>query len=202
MADAQNNTAAPSQPPVTAPVVPPAAPGISAPPTTEPPAPPVTPPAAAPVYTITLADGALLDKSGIDRLTEVAKTHQIAPEAAQAVAELMDKALQDAKATTEAQFQALRAAWVDQIKADAEMGQGQYDANMARVRNALDRYASPELRSALDTTGLGDHPELVRFLSKIGRAMSEDGEILRGGTPPPVNRTAAEIMYGTPPAAS
>lgn len=195
---AQNNMTAPAN--VTA--TPTAAPAVAATaPTTATPegsatssTQPVAP--VAPAVTIKLPDGALLDKASIDRLTEVATAKGITTEAAQAVAELMDKALVDSKAAQDAEYQQMRNDWLAAIKSDAEMGGAKFDANTAKATQVLDRFASPELRAALNNSGLGEFPEFMRMLVKIGAAMGEDGEMIRAGSPVSEPVTAAEVMYG------
>ncbi|MEC7472463.1 MAG: hypothetical protein VX946_03765 [Pseudomonadota bacterium] len=46
---------------------------------------------------------------------------------------------------------------------------------------AIEKFGSPELRQVLNDSGLGNHPELVKFCHRIGKAISDDSLVL-GGT--------------------
>ena len=50
----------------------------------------------------------------------------------------------------------------------------------------------------LESTGMGNHPALVRFAHKVGQAISEDG-FLRGRGAPTSEKTMAEALYGSTP---
>ena len=60
---------------------------------------------------------------------------------------------------------------------------------------ALDQFGTPELREALDQTGMGSHPEVIRVFSRIGAAISE-GKVITGGIgTQDADKTQAEVMY-------
>ena len=53
----------------------------------------------------------------------------------------------------------------------------------------------PELRELLQSTGLGNHPVIVRTFNEIGKSISED--CMPGGKPAAVqDKTFAEALYG------
>lgn len=80
-----------------------------------------------------------------------------------------------------------RAAWVDQTKADKEVGGDSLPESLAVAKKALDKFASPQLRDVLFKTGLTNHPEMVRAWARVGKAISEDSFVPGGKTktPPP-----------------
>lgn len=59
----------------------------------------------------------------------------------------------------ESQVKAIRQEWVASAKADAEFGGEKLAANLATAKKALDTFGSTELRTLLNQSGLGDHPE-------------------------------------------
>ena len=68
-------------------------------------------------------------------------------------------------------------AWAEALPSDQEIAGKdgtEYAANIARAKQALDKFGSPKLKQELDKTGLGNHPELVRLFVRIGKAMKED----------------------------
>ncbi|CNK23338.1 Uncharacterised protein [Yersinia frederiksenii] len=83
--------------------------------------------------------------------------------------------------------------WGNDVKADKEIGGDKLTANIGMAQKALDQFGTPELRTYLEQTGLGNHPDLVRFCVKIGKSMGEDSMVMAssGG-----QRSAAEVLYG------
>lgn len=83
--------------------------------------------------------------------------------------------------------------WGDQVKADKEIGGDKLTASVGQAQKALDQFGTPALREYLESSGLGNHPELVRAFAKVGKMMSEDKIIMpnQGG-----QRSAADILYG------
>jgi len=53
------------------------------------------------------------------------------------------------------------------------------------VRAARDQFASPELRKLLETTPLGNHPEMLRLFFRVGKAITPDGYVPGGKTRTP-----------------
>lgn len=56
----------------------------------------------------------------------------------------------------------------------------QYDAQVNYARHALANLGTPELAAAIDKAGFGNHPELVSFFAKAGKAISDDSANGRG----------------------
>ena len=84
--------------------------------------------------------------------------------------------------------------WTAASKADTEFGGDKLDANLAVAKTALDTYGTPELKKLLVDSGLGNHPEVIRFCYRAGKAAKEDGHV--AGSPPPSEKTPAQILYG------
>ena len=65
--------------------------------------------------------------------------------------------------------------WITQAKADPEFGGDKLDENLGIAKKAIDEFASDGLRELLEgPAGLGNHPEVIRFMHKVGKALSED----------------------------
>lgn len=89
--------------------------------------------------------------------------------------------------------------WSAQSKADKEFGGDRFDANLAIAKKSMLAFASPALVELLNTTGLGNHPEVIRMFYKSGLAISED-QMVPARTPVPVDNTtglhaAASKLY-------
>lgn len=76
---------------------------------------------------------------------------------------------------------------------DSEFGgMGFYD-NMRYARAAILRFDDGSLAKILNDTGFGSHPEVVRFMYRVGRALAEK-EMPRAKESP-AERSVAELFY-------
>jgi hypothetical protein len=101
-------------------------------------------------------------------------------EKAQSLLEMQGQLYQKA-AEAQQQAQADQAQkWAEAVKADKEIGGENYDKSVATAVKAIEQFGSPELRNLLSETGIGNHPELVKFCHRIGKALSEDGLVMGG----------------------
>lgn len=71
-------------------------------------------------------------------------------------------------------------AWAEASRTDPEFGGAQFDANLAVAKRGYNMFASDGLKSLLEQTGYGNHPEVLRIFHKIGKMMGEDN-IVGGG---------------------
>ena len=94
-----------------------------------------------------------------------------------------------------AQLEQLRTDWASASTTDKEFGGDKLTENLGFARKAMDTFGTPELKTMLNDTGLGNHPDVVRFMVRAGKAISED-RIVTGGAPASANRSAAEVLYG------
>jgi len=56
-----------------------------------------------------------------------------------------------------------------------------YDKKMDYAQRVFGQFASQEFKDLMDTTGLGNHPELLKTFSKIGQMMGEDQLVVGSG---------------------
>lgn len=125
-----------------------------------------------------LPEGVTLEPAQLTELQAAAKDLGLSQEAAQ---KLVDRTITDRKAVetafvTKQQAAVKQAAldWKTQTEADPEVGGTAIKENLATAIKARDQFATPELTKMLNDSGLGNHPEVVRFFFKVGKAMSED----------------------------
>jgi len=128
-------------------------------------------------YEFKVPDGVQVDEAVITGFTEVAKELKLAPLAAQTILEKMAPALQ---ARQQEVLQKARNDWSEAAKADQEYGGEKLNENLAVAKKAMDAFGSPELRTLLNESGLGNHPELIRAFYRAGKAISEDGFVPGG----------------------
>lgn len=84
--------------------------------------------------------------------------------------------------------------WAESSKADKEFGGDKLNENLAIASKAIDAFATPELKELLNTSGLGNHPEMIRAFYRAGKAMSEDN-LISGGKAPVGDKSLADRLY-------
>ena len=126
----------------------------------------------------TTADGAELDQAAVEAFTPVAKELGLTQDQAQ---KLVDLHAQQAQGWLQGLYDAharQRADWVAAAKADSEIGGTDHTDKVAVAKDALKRFGTPELSQALEESGLGSHPEVVRFFHRVGKAIADDAVVL------------------------
>jgi hypothetical protein len=144
-----------------------------------------------PDYKFTAPEGIELDQARLTEFTTIAKDLKLPAEAAQKLVDLASKA---ETARVEAHV-AQVAKWAEDVKADKDLGGDKLQESAATARKAID-LGPPELKQFLNDTGLGNHPLLFKTFHAIGKALSEESTVVRGGTPAG-QRSAADVLYGS-----
>ena len=83
--------------------------------------------------------------------------------------------------------------WVEQAKSDKEFGGENFDKNISTAVKARDSFGTSEFSEMLDTSGLGNHPEMIRFLNRVGKAISEDKVVVSGANAG--QKTRENVLY-------
>lgn len=151
-------------------------------------------PAGAPEkYEFKAPEGREFDAKVLEQFSEVAKELNLSEADAQKVIDKIAPAL--AAKQTEV-LEAARVQWETDAKGDKEFGGDKLTENLAVAKKALDKFGTPELRELLNTSGLGNHPEIIRAFYRAGKAISEDKFV--GGNPSPGDgKSLADRLYST-----
>lgn len=123
-------------------------------------------------YEFKAPEGKEYDTQLIGSFSEAAKDANLTQDAAQ---KLLDKVAPALQARTEEQVKAVHQQWTEASTADKEFGGEKLKENLGIARKALEQFGSKELRTFLEESGLGSHPEVIRMLYRAGKAISEDG---------------------------
>src|SRR5690606_22829438 len=83
--------------------------------------------------------------------------------------------------------------WGDSLKTDKEIGGKALAANIGAARAAMKEFFSPAAKSILDTTGLGNHPDIVKGFVRLGKAMGERPTLKGGAIDQKI--TIADALY-------
>lgn len=141
----------------------------------------------------TMPEGLTFDPEVETNLKSLAKDLNLTQTQAQQVADLGSQLSQTWTTSLQAHIDATSAAWEQAAKADKEIGGDKLPENLGLAKTVLDKFGTPELRDLLKQSRLGNNPEVIRLLSKVGSAISDDNRMLTGD--PVVPRTAAKVMF-------
>ena len=143
---------------------------------------------------ISLPEGVVMPEEATAEFTTTAKTLGLTQDQAQGIMDYYAKSLSKANADADAAFDKTVETWETTAKADKEFGGPQLQENLAVAVKALDRFGTPELRQMLGESRLGSHPEVIRFVYRVGKSIAED-RIETGGPGDGGGRTAAQTLY-------
>lgn len=141
----------------------------------------------------TMPEGMETDEGVLGKFTGVAKELNLTQEQAQ---KLIDISAENAKALMDKQrevWRETREKWVASIKTDKEFGGSKYAETLAYAKRTIREFGTTELKTFLTDTGYGDNPDLIKFLAKAGKALSDDR--LVEGKAPSLTKSPAEKMY-------
>ncbi|MGS4494786.1 peptidase [Enterobacter roggenkampii] len=144
-------------------------------------------------YEFTAGEGVELDTEALKDFEPVARDLNLTNEQAQKLVDAYPKILAGVQQRQAEAWQAQTEQWAADVKADKEIGGDKLTANLSAAQRVLDLFGTPELKTYLNDTGLGNHPDLVKAFVKIGKAMSEDGMVDGSNQG---QRSAAEVLYG------
>lgn len=131
-------------------------------------------------YEFTAGEGVELDTEALKDFEPVARELNLTNEQAQKLVDAYPKILAGVQQRQAEAWQAQTEQWAADVKADKEIGGDKLTANLSAAQRALEQFGDPELKEYLDSTGLGNHPALVKAFIKVGKAMSED-KVVTGG---------------------
>jgi hypothetical protein len=94
--------------------------------------------------------------------------------------------------------------WQEEVRADPVFGGAKLDENLGKVSTLINEFAAknggPEIgqsvREAMDLTGAGNHPAIVKFLIWTCSQLSE-GTSLGGGSTAGGEVSRAQKLFGT-----
>lgn len=153
-------------------------------------------PAEAPVEfdptALKVPEGVVPDAELLNSFGELVGKMNLSQEQAQELVDLQVKAVQ----AQEAQHTEVRRQWVEELKADPEFGKTRFDGTVSDAQAVLRRFDdSGEVLQALQASGFGDNPAVIKMLARIKRSISDDEFHVSGGSATR-EKGLAELMYG------
>jgi hypothetical protein len=160
--------------------------GETATPTTSTPAPAATtttapaPSGAPEAYAFKPPQGQTFNDTVMKTYGDAARKLNLTQDGAQSLLDQLGPVLQaEGSKQLAQQGDALRAQWLKDSQADKEFGGAGLEANKQVMATAMAKWGTPELSKFLNETGLGNHPELIRLMVRVGKAISPDSVVTR-----------------------
>lgn len=147
-------------------------------------------------YKFELPENIAAEDPALKAFTEGAAELGISQEAAQALINKVAPQMQEAALEPYRQWAQLQEKWLGEVKADPEIGGSKLEGALATIAsafNTLGDNGGKDVRAALDMTGAGNHPAVIKFMHKVAVALTEAGAVT--GSPPNGAKSAAERMY-------
>lgn len=152
-------------------------------------------------YDLKLPKGSRLSESAVAEVTSFAKERGLTNDQAQAILDRQSNAFEatdKANRPGGAEWKKRVDTWETAIAADSELGGDKMKENVEIASRVVKRFGSESLQRDLQETGFGSHPELVRLLTKIGRAMGESKLITGDGKAGEPRRDTAAKLFDHP----
>lgn len=148
-----------------------------------------------------LPEGFQLDDTTKGTLGELATKHKLSQEVVQAMVDLgASRSKAEAEAFQSSQLQAWKDTndgWRNEIMADKELGGDKLDSlvrpTVSKMLDTLPNAA--EFRQALNATGAGNHPAMVRALFHLAQQLTEGGPVQGKPALPKAQVNPAHVLY-------
>lgn len=145
-----------------------------------------------------LPDGAVLDVEVLGKASPLFKELNLTQDQAQKLVDFYNDINTASKEKLAAVVTEMRTEWRDQVKADKILGPklDNVITEIGRAKAHLPAEVRSAFESALDITGAGDHPAIVRGFYEMAKLVNE-GSHVQGGKPSPEGQTKSGAT--TPP---
>lgn len=142
----------------------------------------------------TMPDGIEVDSDLLEAVTPVFKDTGLSQIQAQKLIDVYASQIQAQDKAREDSYTQINQEWVNEAKSDKEIGGDNFNENVGMAKRAIDKFGTPALVEVLNQTGLGNHPEFIRLLTRVGKTIAEDDPGAASAASGK-DRTPAEILY-------
>jgi|TARA_R110002095_G_C4251583_1_gene240164 hypothetical protein len=139
----------------------------------------------------TLPEGMTLDPDLLAEAGPVFKDLGLTQDQAQKLIDLQSKKAEADVQKQMTDFNQMIDDWKDQSQNDKEFGGDKFDESVAVAREAIDKFGTPALKDLLSEHGVGNHPEVIRFMVKVGQLTREKN--IDGGMNPAAGGPADRV---------
>lgn len=144
--------------------------------------------------------GAVIDPKVATEFKAVAKELGLSQANAQKVIDKLAPLLAQSESsrvqtTLQSTLNKARDGWVATAKADKEVGGEKFAENLATAGKAWAAFGTPELKKLLNDSGLGDHPEVIRWAFRVGSHLGPDNKFVGGNSATNGPRAPEDVLW-------
>ena len=146
-----------------------------------------------------LPEGATVDKSIIDSATPVFRELGLSQDQAQKLVDWYTKNGENIVKANNDAYESMREGWRNDLKADKDIG-GKLDvvaAEIGKMKQQLPPAVRDAFNEAVNFTGAGDHPAVVRALYEFSKLVNEGSHVSGSGPSPHGQAKAGETKRPT-----
>lgn len=122
----------------------------------------------------TLPEGVELDAALLEKAAPIFKELGLSQDAAQKLVDFQAEMVKEGEQSQTDAFNTLVEGWQKDSKNDKEFGGDKFDESIATALLTIDKFGTPEFKELMEDHGVGNHPEMIRFMLKIGTLLKED----------------------------
>ncbi len=146
-------------------------------------------------YDFKAPEGVTFDADVLGEFSGVAKELKLSQADAQRVVDVGAKLSQKWQAQQTSAIEKVTAEWVSAATADKEYGGDKLAESLSVAKKAVQAFGTPELSKLLEESRLGNHPEVIRFMVRAGKAISNDSIVVGGSGVSAKSKSTAEVLY-------
>lgn len=140
-------------------------------------------------------EGHTLDTAAIESATPIFQELGLSQEQAQKLVSFYSEQIGKINSENEGYMETMRTQWREELKADKEIG-GKLDAVRVEIGRTLDRLPEAirtNFKEAMNMTGAGDHPAVIKAIYSLGQLIGE-GTHVSGDRPSEHGQTRAGVQ--------
>ena len=143
----------------------------------------------------TMPEGLELDAAAVELATPLFKELNLSQEDAQKVVDIQAKLVQEGARKQADAFSQLKEGFRTDAEADSEFGGDKFDENMDIASRAVNAYGNEAFKKLVEGYGLENHPEVIRFMWKVGQTIQEDVPTDENRGAPNVAKDRISLLY-------
>ena len=123
---------------------------------------------------IEMPEGFEVDQKMLEVFSPLAEKLNLSQEDGDAMAKIYTDGIQEVFTQVLDKHSSQIATWATEAQGDSEIGGNNWKESLAAGERALATFGTDGLKQVLKESGLANHPEVIRFVSRAGKALSED----------------------------
>jgi len=148
-------------------------------------------------FELKLPEGSLLPTEHFEKVKSWAQENKISQEDAEKALERDGstwKAFHESQAVT---VKNKVDSWPTELKQDKDFGGDKFNETVSLASRVLDHFGDASFKKELNESGLGNHPGLLKWAARVGRAMKSDELVVGKSTTMPERLSTSQVLYGS-----